>query len=130
MKNAAVAEKSHGQEVLQDLHARFKAEVERRQTNSDPDEATAMVICAREVKRLTAIATNPNESSDTRLEAAMRGLDLAGMTARSARFREVDPSEMTLPELRNVLIRIEFELEDRVDRLAEVKAELCRRAAA
>jgi hypothetical protein len=127
MEHAAVAEAPH---TLESLHACFAAEIKRRQTNSDPDEAIAMVICAREVKRLAAIATDPNESADRRLEAAMRGLDFAGMTARSARFREVDPSELTLPELNVALARIELELEDRLDRLAETNAELARREAA
>jgi hypothetical protein len=116
MKNAAVAKEAHAQEVLQDLRARFQVEIDRRRTNPDPDEAYAMVCCAREVGRLTAIATNPVESAETRLAAAMRGLDLAGLTVRTARFREYDPRELTLPELHNALARIEFEMCEEVAR--------------
>jgi hypothetical protein len=111
MENAAIAEKSEGREALESLRSAFAAERDRRLNTVDPDEAHALVCCAREVRCLTAIAVDLNESSETRLEAAMRGLDLAGMTARSARFRECDPRELTLPELHNVLARIDVELE-------------------
>jgi hypothetical protein len=112
MKNAAVAEKSHSQEALESLRSAFAAERDRRLNTVDPDEAHALVCCAREAMRLTAIAVDLNESSETRLEAAMRGLDLAGMTARSARFRDCDPGDLTLLELHNALARIEFEMCD------------------
>jgi hypothetical protein len=96
---------------LGDLRARFQTEYDRRLKTVDPDATHALVCCAREVRRLSTIAADPNETAETRLEAAMRGLDLPGVSAKTARFRECDPSELTLPELHNVLTRIEAELE-------------------
>jgi hypothetical protein len=97
--------------ALEALRARFQAEIDNRLKIADPDEAHALVCCAREVKRLSAIASDPNQPAETQLEAASRTLDLMGLSAKTAQFRDVSPTELTLPELHNVLARIDIELE-------------------
>src|SRR6266576_3929804 len=109
MENAVVAERPT-RDALDALRARVEAEYDRRLESADAETAHELVQRLHECKRLTKVATNPDESAETRLEAAMRGLDLMGFTLRSARPFEHEPSELSLPELRNVLTRIDVEL--------------------
>ncbi|SRR5260370_2970845 len=86
---------------------RFKAEFDRRCEDVDAKTVHDLVQCGVECRRLGAVAANEDETPEIRLAAAMRGLDLAGFTARSAKPYECDPSELSLPELYVALVRIE-----------------------
>jgi len=85
--------------------ARLKAEFDRRCV--DVKTVQDLVQCGVECQRLDAVAANEDETPEIRLAAAIRGLDLAGFTARSAKPYACDPSDLSLPELNVALARIE-----------------------
>jgi hypothetical protein len=99
-------EQLQDQDEIEYLRQRFQEERERR-LKADPDLVHATVRAVREFRRLTAIAEDEKQPPEIRLDAAKRSLDLAGVTARSARFRECDPADLTLAELHNVIERID-----------------------
>jgi hypothetical protein len=80
---------------------------------SDLQTAQGVVESVGECRRLAAIAVDPNESAETQLDAAMRSLDLMGVTGRSARFFEHDLNELSLPELHMALVRVRAEIAGR-----------------
>jgi len=83
----------------------LKAEYDRRCV--DAKTIQDLVQRGVECRRLDAVVANKDEDPEVRLAAAMRGLDLAGITARAAKPLECEPSELSLPELYVAMARIE-----------------------
>jgi hypothetical protein len=92
-------------EVAHEAFERLKTEFDRRCV--DAKAIQDLVECGIECRRLDAVVANEDEAPEVRLAAAMRGLDLAGITARAAKPYECDPSELSLPELYVAMVRIE-----------------------
>jgi hypothetical protein len=86
---------------------RFKKEYDSRVEHIDAKTLQDLVECSIECRRLDAVVANKDEAPEIRLAAAMRGLDLAGITARAAKPYECDLSELSLPELYVAMARIE-----------------------
>jgi hypothetical protein len=83
----------------------LKAEYDRRRV--DPEAIQDLVNRGIECRYLDAVVANKDEDPEIRLAAAMRGLALAGITARAAKPFECEPSELSLPELYVAMVRIE-----------------------
>ena len=90
-----------------EIFERFKKEYDSRVEHIDVETVQELVQRGVECRRLDAVVANEDEAPEIRLAAAMRGLDLAGITARAAKPYECDPSDLSLPELYVALARIE-----------------------
>jgi hypothetical protein len=90
-----------------EIFERFKKEYDSRVAHMDANAIQDLVNRGIECRRLDGVVANKDEDPDVRLAAAMRGLDLAGVTARAAKPFECDPSELSLPELHVAIARIE-----------------------